>query len=294
MAYSMRLFSALWLGGLSQLGHSFVYDEKAAEKYIWLHQLTLMPKVELVEMRCGLACEMLPEVSQVQITRDAYPLDTRGLVVRYGTDDCAIVFRGSKSLVNYLLGDFDIRHESPFSSCPECRIHRGFYKSWQSLKSQTIEALKELKCESSPLRITGHSLGGSMAMLAAYELSKNYTVKEVYTFGQPRVGNEAWVQAFQTKMINVPYFRVTDYMDPVPHLPPSWLMGYRHAGPEVWYNATMLQHYKICSDGNDETCSAQFSLWRCIFHACDHCSYLGMNPCVANDAEPECMQGDLK
>ena len=29
-------------------------------------------------------------------------------------------------------------------------------------------------------------------------------------------------------------------------------------------------------DGNDDTCSGQFSLWRCIFHACDHCSYLGM------------------
>lgn len=27
--------------------------------------------------------------------------------------------------------------------------------------------------------------------------------------------------------------QVTDYMDPVPHLPPSWLMGYRHAGPEA-------------------------------------------------------------
>eukprot|EP00434_Breviolum_minutum_P041919 symbB.v1.2.037295.t1/scaffold5467.1/size26813/3 len=94
-------------------------------------------------------------------------------------------------------------------------------------------------------------------------------------------------------MVNVPYFRVTDYMDPVPHLPPSWLLGYRHAGPEVWYNATMLKHYTTCGD-DDVTCSGQFSLWRCLWHTCDHCSYLGMNPCVANDAEPECMQGDLK
>ena len=42
---------------------------------------------------------------KVRVTKDAYPLDTKGLVLRYGTDDCAIVFRGSKSLVNYLLGD---------------------------------------------------------------------------------------------------------------------------------------------------------------------------------------------
>lgn len=27
--------------------------------------------------------------------------------------------------------------------------------------------------------------------------------------------------------------QVTDYMDPVPHLTPSWLLGYRHAGPEA-------------------------------------------------------------
>jgi len=272
---------------------SFAYDEQVAQKYIWLHQLTMIPKDELQNMRCGLACEMLPEVSEVRVTKDAYPLDTKGLVLRYGTDDCAIVFRGSKSLVNYLLGDFDIRRVRPFSSCADCRIHRGFYKSWQSLESQTIDALKELQCEKSPLRITGHSLGGSMAMLAAFQLSKNYTIKEIYTFGQPRVGNAAWVQAFQKRMVNVPYFRVTDYMDPVPHLPPSWLLGYRHAGPEVWYNATMLKHYTTCGD-DDVTCSGQFSLWRCLWHTCDHCSYLGMNPCVANDAEPECMQGDLK
>ena len=54
-------------------------------------------------MNCGLTCEMLPEVSQVHITKDAYPLDTRGLVLRYA-DDCAIVFRGSQSMQNYLLG----------------------------------------------------------------------------------------------------------------------------------------------------------------------------------------------
>ena len=38
------------------------------------------------------------------------------------------------------------RSELGQGSCPECKIHRGFYKSWQSLESQTIEALKELKC----------------------------------------------------------------------------------------------------------------------------------------------------
>ena len=77
-----------------------------------------------------------------------------------------------------------------------------------------------------------------MAMLAAFELADKYHIKEVYTFGQPRVGNEAWVKAFEARMAGKSYFRVVSYMDPVPHLPPSLLMGYRHAGPEVWYSST--------------------------------------------------------
>ena len=31
-------------------------------------------------------------------------------------------------------------------SCPDCKVHRGFYKSWQSLESQTLRALSELGC----------------------------------------------------------------------------------------------------------------------------------------------------
>lgn len=38
--------------------------------------------------------------------------------------------------------------------------------------------------------ITGHSLGGALALFAAVELSLNYTVTAVYTYGQPRVGNQ--------------------------------------------------------------------------------------------------------
>ncbi|CAJ1400601.1 unnamed protein product [Effrenium voratum] len=292
-AMSLRQLLLL-LGGLQV--QSFDYNEPQAEKYIWMHQLTMMKEDQLESMRCGLACEMLPEVSQVRVTRDALPLDTRGIVTRYAGDDCAIVFRGSKSLLNYLLADFDVKLANPFGgSCPDCKVHRGFYKSWQSLESQTLRALSELGCEKRPVRLSGHSLGGAMAMLAAFQLSFNFTIKELYTFGQPRVGDQGWVDAFEARMAkaNVAYFRVTDYMDPVPHLPPAWLMGYRHAAPEVWYNATMLKRYKKCKGPDDDTCSSQFSLVSALFHMCNHCSYLGLNPCYVNADEPECMQGDL-
>ena len=64
--------------------------------------------VSLMKVRCSSVQAEAPQHCspfQVHITKDAYPLDTRGLVTRYGSDDCAVVFRGSKSLVNYLMGD---------------------------------------------------------------------------------------------------------------------------------------------------------------------------------------------
>lgn len=100
-------------------------------------------------------------------------------------------------------------------------IHKGFYDSWRSLRAQTIIVLNELGCNNKPIRMTGHSLGAAIATIAAFELlAEGYRVKHVYTFGQPRIGNEAWVKAFEERMAPIPYFRVVEFKDPVPHLPP--------------------------------------------------------------------------
>lgn len=60
---------------------------------------------------------------------------------------------------------------------------------------------------------TGHSLGGALATLAASRFSP---VRAVYTFGAPRVGNEAFVRSFSTAM-----YRFVNGDDVVPALPPS-------------------------------------------------------------------------
>jgi predicted lipase len=41
-----------------------------------------------------------------------------------------------------------------------------------------------------PIFVTGHSLGGALAVIAALDLKLSLNVKvTVYTYGQPRVGN---------------------------------------------------------------------------------------------------------
>jgi hypothetical protein len=240
-----------------------------------------------------------------------------GLVAKYGHEECILSFRGSKTLLNYLYDDFDYAWTKPYQSCQDCTVHIGFYRSWQSLRDELVIEAKTLGCDNKPLRVTGHSLGAAMAALAAFDLADNFTLKHVYTYGQPRVGNAAWVHAFERRLLKVPYFRVVDYMDAVPHLPPRGFIfkdplnrssgdehdasliakniatshsGYQHPGPEVFYNATKMGAYRTCQAGEDPSCSDQFSVVECLLHTCCHCSYLGLNPCDGNTSMPQCIQ----
>lgn len=46
-----------------------------------------------------------------------------------------------------------------------------------------------------------HSLGGALAQLAAFDLESDWNdyevVSGVYTFGGPRVGDQAWTEAYE-------------------------------------------------------------------------------------------------
>lgn len=277
------------------------YDEAISAQYIWLAQVTGSPSDQIQNWTCGLACETVKNIHSARVTQHGFPFQTLAAIASYGSDECIVTFRGSKTLLNYLLDDFNFVWTQPYPSCKDCKVHKGFYDSWMSLKTQILKELSDLGCDNEPIRVTGHSLGAAMSAIAAFELADNYTIKHVYTYGQPRVSNQAWVNAFETKMAQIPYFRVVDYMDAVPHLPPKGFVskedpdapdsfGYRHPGPEVFYNATKMGSYRICQSGEDASCSDRFSLPECLLHTCCHCSYLGLNPCDPNTAKPQCVQ----
>ena len=78
------------------------------------------------------------------------------------------------------------------------RFHKGFVDAiaevWEPLAA-AVEA--ELKANDRPLWITGHSLGGALALLAAWLLKRRFVlVHEVCTFGAPMIGNRVACAAF--------------------------------------------------------------------------------------------------
>jgi hypothetical protein len=276
------------------------YDESAAAADIWVHQAMDCPGsqgADLSRWDCGLACDNVP-LSQVHVFQNAV-LDTFGIAA-IKDDECLLALRGSKSETN-ALEDVDILQQNPWGDgCKGCLVHDGFYRAWQSLRHEAHEALDAMGCSQKTLRVTGHSLGGSMAALAAFEMTQWYQISAVYTYGQPRTGNSQWVAAFASRLAGVPFFRVTDFKDPIP----QWIMhnmfmqGWEHQWPEVYYDSPRLGAFTVC-EGQDRhwfqstwTCSSQWGVVSTEGQGCFHCSYLGMNPCTCGNPVPECGNDD--
>ena len=79
-----------------------------------------------------------------------------------------------------------------------------------------------------PLIITGHSLGGALAVIAASKLrARSVSIAGVYTFGAPRPGDALLARS----IAHVPVWRVVRSADVVSRRPELLVLkGYRHAG----------------------------------------------------------------
>ena len=80
--------------------------------------------------------------------------------------------------------------------------------------------------------VTGHSLGGAIADIAAAELRNMGITSDLYTFGAPRIGDST-ISDYITNQNQGGNFRTTHYDDPVPRLPPL-LLGFVHISPEYY------------------------------------------------------------
>ncbi len=120
------------------------------------------------------------------------------------------------------------------------RFHRGFLDAlamvWKPLFTAVDQAAK---AKERPLWITGHSLGGAIALLAAWRFRRNFlAVQEIITFGAPMIGNDAAAKAFEQHFSGKIY-RYVDLEDVVPHLPSVSLLAnaYTHCLSEVALSA---------------------------------------------------------
>ena len=147
--------------------------------------------------------------------------DTQGFVaVKHdatGPGMAVICFRGTKQIKDWLTNidatQVDVKSTEEESNAILGKIHKGFHNAYKSIEDQIELNLKDH--EDLPLYITGHSLGGALAVVATwYQSSENLAA--CYTFGAPRVGDIGLMDRFKT-----PIYRIVNGPDPVPFAPPS-------------------------------------------------------------------------
>lgn len=125
-------------------------------------------------------------------------------------------------------------------------IHEGFHAFYSELRDQIVDWLATVDADSK-IVLTGHSLGGGLALLVAsddmfskFSLTDNVVL---YTIGCPRVGNPQFIEYL--RRLKLSCFRITNTDDIVATTPlsitirpfhPSRPFMYEHFGNPVMFN----------------------------------------------------------
>lgn len=159
-----------------------------------------------------------------------------------GEQTLIVAFRGTEQLPEDWIADAKLQpSKQPWGvkNSSIC-VHKGFHGA---LDLVWPELSKKLLASKHPVWFTGHSLGGALAVLAAYRLvhcegTKVPTVGGVYTFGQPRVGNVDLASSCSASL-SQRIFRFVNSSDIVPLVPP---LHYVHFGNVRYFDAAGVLH----------------------------------------------------
>ena len=154
--------------------------------------------------------------------------ETQGFICKRTVEDEApylvLAFRGTEKKVSDWLTD---------ANCiptvqERAKVHSGFHKAFTVSKDgegkTVLEVVNEILARPEAmdengkqlqLFITGHSLGGALALLATKLVAPNVN-GACYTFGAPRVGNYEYFRHIKT-----PVYRIVNSADIVPRVPPG-------------------------------------------------------------------------
>ncbi|MDX2037530.1 MAG: lipase family protein [Isosphaeraceae bacterium] len=174
-----------------------------------------------------------------------------------------VAFRGSESPATLDgIKDWLLTNANNFLILPEGRIgtdfaaagvgarfHKGFLEALDEVWAPLYGAVDaEMKTAERPLFVTGHSLGGALALVAAWRFQQNFlAVTQVTTFGAPMVGNDLAAEAFKREFPGK-ISRYVDALDLVPLLPTVSLIAnsYKHC----------LNEYVLEAAGGDTAADA--------------------------------------
>lgn len=239
----------------------------------------------------------LVDVTKITVACDMLHDECSGFVGRLPDKKLiVVVFRGttgnSQLMLEGLMSLAMPKQASPIGGKVQAYFSSGFDALWPQMHEAVLGLMRANPDHS--LLVTGHSLGGAMASLAAASLAAIDSVAPsrlaFYSFGEPRVGDYFFARAFDRLVPNS--WRVVHGNDLIVHLPicsPVMLSARRsssltatpfscsghlgfpyHHGTEVFFPRTAdMQHgsddYRVCTGtpiNEDSSCANASDNWR--------------------------------
>lgn len=155
-----------------------------------------------------------------------------------------MVFRGTDQIRDWF-DNLDIQKRQALFGV----FHEGFWEATQDIWPQIYRDYQHAynahnKTKRRPLFITGHSLGGAMATIAAARMiHEDSPFVSVYTFGQPRAMDRETQLRFNAECKDR-FYRFCNNMDIVTRIP-TRANGFTHVGQSIYIDDGMEMHRGI-------------------------------------------------
>jgi hypothetical protein len=128
-----------------------------------------------------------------------------------------IIFCGSTFWDNFTINACILPYRQPLR-------HLGFHRAWSHIKPQIERWLAGALPKDAKLVLAGHSLGGALAEIAAYDLADRFDVSLVLAFGSSRIGGPIMRELYKDRSkgaLHRSTWHITPGDDAIPRLPPT-------------------------------------------------------------------------
>ena len=189
------------------------------------------------------------EVESFELVRGR-DIDTQGFIA-INDERILAAFRGTEALPDWLTNLQAVKDPGPWRNT---EVHEGFQDAFMAAALKIGEIIGRER-RKQQVWVTGHSLGGALAVLLAATLKENkIPVHGLYTFGAPRVGDKEFAKQLNTSLRGQAHWRVVNEGDLVPHVPLEAFFS--HAG-----NRKLLRDDGTVSESSDDWEDFKGGIW---------------------------------
>lgn len=151
---------------------------------------------------------------QARLIEPTFDRDGTQAILISTTNFITLAFRGTEK-TSFKDIKYDMKANT--TSCSSGgKIHSGFKEAYEKIACDIEKILASDSYRNKPLFVTGHSLGGALATIAAKRITHQGGIAGCYTYGSPRVGDDEWISTIKT-----PIYRLVNAADCVTMMPPS-------------------------------------------------------------------------